>query len=235
MTESKRDLRGLAEALKDSFPVQMEQRRQEQAGEFLRQVASIDPVKTAAYLQAVTEYEKMSSETKTTTTTTPYLDQPGRLTINWEGSTKKMKELEWIVDGLRARCMDCQTNKNKAAKRIDNLCVSCLTTLWNCAEWRRDEDQGGESINKYFKEHPIPDPFAGVTSWMKQYYERCLERLVKEKAADMKEPAWKDITTIRKVKAILNTPDPVTAAKSTPAAPATWEFSEGCEGRCGWS
>ena len=173
-----------------------------------------------------TELRDMRTETKTTTTVIPYLDQPGRLTIDWEGVLKKMKELTWAADGLRARCMDCQTNKNKATKHIDNWCTACNLTLWNCAEWRRDQDQGGESINKYFSEHPIPKPSESTSSWMKQYYERCLQELVKEKAADMKEPAWKDIKSITKVKALLSA-----SATASPPPVENWEFSEGCEGR----
>lgn len=169
----------------------------------------------------------MQTETKTTTTIeTPFLDRPERLVMNWGFVEHRIKELAWAADGLRARCMDCQTDKNKATKRIDNMCTSCLATLQNCAEWRRDQDQGGESINKYFSEHPIPDPFAGVSDWMRKYYERCLEKLVKEKAADMREPVWKDVASIKKVKAALNTPAPVAPL----AASKTWEFSEGCEG-----
>lgn len=205
---------------------------------------AIDPVKAAAVeaqmnavtqtglagLKAATENENdMQTETKTTTTDIPYWDQPGRLTINWEYVLKRMKELAWAADGLRARCTACQTDKNKATKHIDNWCISCNVTLWNCAEWRRDQDQGGESINKYFSEHPIPDPFAGMSDWMRKYYERCLEKLVKEKAADMREPVWKDVASMKKVKAILNNaPAPPTTPPA--ASPKTWEFSEGCEG-----
>jgi hypothetical protein len=173
--------------------------------------------------------EDMQTETKTTTTVIPYLDQPGRLAINWEGVLKKMKELAWAADGLRARCMDCQTNKNKATKHIDNWCTACNVTLWNCAEWRRDQDQGGESISKYFSEHPISQPSESTSSWMKQYYERCVKRWMEEAAInhECEQAVWKDMKAAYKVKATLNTPGPV----APPAAPKNWEFSEGCEGR----
>jgi hypothetical protein len=155
-----------------------------------REVIAKQAMATLAAMQC----DDMPTETKTTTTVTPYWDQPGRLTVNWGGALAKMKELAWAADGLRARCMDCQTDKNKATKHIDNWCTACNITLWNCAEWRRDQDQGGESINKYFSEHPVTTQ-ENMTDWMQNFFVQGINKTISELGFDEKgAAAFKEVT-----------------------------------------